>query len=190
MPTARLALLDDLEGLLDLFQVSEGLAVAEPAERAEVIWSETLAREGLAVFVSESGERIAATCMLITASNVLREGRGHGFLETLKPWLPILSAAAKATAALSFEPHLTRHGTEIATMCCCKAVERIRVSIDFTSVAVLNQGYESAMSHAVHRIAVQKSSRLQQRAANRCREVALMARTQHDAAWALLAVAS
>lgn len=83
MPTARLALLDDLEGLLDLFQVSEASAVAEPAERAEVVWSETLARDGLAVFVSESGERTAATCMLITAPNVLREGRGHGFLETL-----------------------------------------------------------------------------------------------------------
>jgi GNAT superfamily N-acetyltransferase len=83
MPTARLAQPSDLEGLLDLFRVSEVSAIAEPAERAKRIWSEILARDGLVLFVSESEARIAATCMLITAPNLLRGGRGHGFLENV-----------------------------------------------------------------------------------------------------------
>jgi hypothetical protein len=61
MPTARLAQPSDLEGLLDLFRMSEVSAIAEPAERAKRIWSETLGRDGLVLFVSESGARIAAT---------------------------------------------------------------------------------------------------------------------------------
>jgi len=83
MPTARLAQASDLEGLLDLFRASAVSSIAEPADRADRIWSETLAREGLALFVSEAGARIAATCMLITAPNLLRSGRGHGFLENV-----------------------------------------------------------------------------------------------------------
>jgi GNAT superfamily N-acetyltransferase len=83
MPNARLARTSDLERLLDLFRLSEVSSIAQPADRAERIWSETLAREGVAVFVSESGARIAATCMLITAPNLLRGGRGHGFLENV-----------------------------------------------------------------------------------------------------------
>jgi GNAT superfamily N-acetyltransferase len=83
MPTARLAQASDLESLLDLFRVSEVSSIADPAECIERIWSETLAREGLALFVSEAGARIAATCMLITAPNLLRGGRGHGFLENV-----------------------------------------------------------------------------------------------------------
>jgi hypothetical protein len=42
-----------------------------------------LAHEGVAVFVSAESDRIAATCMLITAPNLLRGGRGHGFLENV-----------------------------------------------------------------------------------------------------------
>jgi GNAT superfamily N-acetyltransferase len=83
MPNARPARTSDLERLLDLFRVSEVSSIAQPADRTERIWSETLARQGVAVFVSESGARIAATCMLITAPNLLRGGRGHGFLENV-----------------------------------------------------------------------------------------------------------
>jgi GNAT superfamily N-acetyltransferase len=83
MPTARLARISDLKHLLDLFRVSEVSSSAEPVQRAERILSETLAREGLTLFVSEAGERIAATCMLITAPNLLRGGRGHGFIENV-----------------------------------------------------------------------------------------------------------
>src|SRR5437899_11118416 len=80
---ARLAQTSDLERLLDLFRVSEVSSTAQPPDRAEHIWSEILAREGMAVFVSDAGAKIAATCMLITAPNLLRSGRGHGFLENV-----------------------------------------------------------------------------------------------------------
>src|SRR5437660_11318078 len=83
MLTARLAQISDLGRLLDLFRDSEVSSIAEPPDRAERIWAETLARQGVAVFVSEASARIAATCMLITAPNVLRGGRGHGFLENV-----------------------------------------------------------------------------------------------------------
>jgi GNAT superfamily N-acetyltransferase len=83
MTTARLARASDLDGLLELFRVSEVSAVAAPIERAERILSETLARDDLALFVSETDARIAATCLLITAPNLLRGGRRHGFLENV-----------------------------------------------------------------------------------------------------------
>jgi GNAT superfamily N-acetyltransferase len=83
MPRARLAQASDLEPLLDLFRVSEVSSTAQPSDRAEHIWSDTLTRRGVAVFVSDAGAKIAATCMLITAPNLLRNGRGHGFLENV-----------------------------------------------------------------------------------------------------------
>jgi GNAT superfamily N-acetyltransferase len=83
MPTARLAQASDLGRLLDLFRDPEVSSIAHPPDRAESIWAETLAREGVAVFVSDASGKIAATCMLITAPNLLRAGRGHGFLENV-----------------------------------------------------------------------------------------------------------
>jgi GNAT superfamily N-acetyltransferase len=83
MPKARLAQASDLGGLLDLFRDSEVSSVAEPSDRAASIWSEMLAPEGIAVFVSDAGDKIAATCTLITAPNLLRGGRGHAFLENV-----------------------------------------------------------------------------------------------------------
>lgn len=83
MPHARLAQIDDLEPLLDLFRMSEMSAAVEPIDRARDTWAETLARDGIAVFVSDVGTRIAATCMLITAPNLLRGGRGHAYLDNV-----------------------------------------------------------------------------------------------------------
>lgn len=83
MPTARLARASDMSSLLALFEVSEVSAAAQPREHAESIWRDTLAQRGTYVFVSDDGDRIAATCMLITAPNLLREGRRHGFLENV-----------------------------------------------------------------------------------------------------------
>lgn len=83
MPKARLAQASDLQQLLDLFRVSEVSSITQPLDRARSIWSETLARKGVAVFVSDAGGQIVATCMLITAPNLLRSGRGHGFLENV-----------------------------------------------------------------------------------------------------------
>jgi GNAT superfamily N-acetyltransferase len=47
------------------------------------VWQETLERQGLYVFVSDEGVRVVATCMLVTAPNLLRQGRCHGFLENV-----------------------------------------------------------------------------------------------------------
>jgi hypothetical protein len=81
MTTARPARASDLHGLLALFRVSEVGAIAEPVERAEGILSEMLTREDLALFVSDAGTDVVATCQLITAPNLLRGGRRHGFRE-------------------------------------------------------------------------------------------------------------
>jgi GNAT superfamily N-acetyltransferase len=83
MPVARLAHVSDLPSLLSLFAVSEMSAAAQPLERAERIWQETLAQPGVHVFVSDDRERVAATCMLITVPNLLRGGRRHAFLENV-----------------------------------------------------------------------------------------------------------
>lgn len=83
MPIARLAHASDLSSLLALFAASEVSAAAEPFERAERIWQEILAQPGVDVFVSDEGKRIAATCMLITAPNLLRRGQRHAFLENV-----------------------------------------------------------------------------------------------------------
>lgn len=83
MPHPRLAQIEDLERLLDLFRVAEMSAAVEPIDRARDIWAETLAYDGVAVFVSDVGTRIAATCMLITAPNLLRGGRGHAYLDNV-----------------------------------------------------------------------------------------------------------
>jgi GNAT superfamily N-acetyltransferase len=80
---ARLAQVSDLPSLLALFAVSEVSAVAQPLERAESIWRETLAQQGVHVFVADDRDRIAASCMLITAPNLLRSGKRHGFLENV-----------------------------------------------------------------------------------------------------------
>jgi GNAT superfamily N-acetyltransferase len=82
MQIARRAGQDDLPALLDLFRASDVSAAAEAATATE-IWNETLSRRDLAVFVSEAGSRIVASCMLITAPNLLRGGRRHGFLENV-----------------------------------------------------------------------------------------------------------
>jgi GNAT superfamily N-acetyltransferase len=83
MPKARPARADDFLPLLALFRVSEVSAAAEPMERAERIWSQMLARDGMTVFVAEAEATIVSTCMLITAPNLLRSGRLHGFLENV-----------------------------------------------------------------------------------------------------------
>jgi GNAT superfamily N-acetyltransferase len=80
---ARPARAADLPSLLDLFAASEVSPAIEPLERAERVWQETLERQGVYVFVSDQGVRIAATCMLVTAPNLLRQGRCHGFLENV-----------------------------------------------------------------------------------------------------------
>src|ERR1700737_5589641 len=80
MPDAGLARTSDLPSMLALFRASEVSRNAEPAARAERIWSDILARDGIAVFVSDADGSIASTCMLVIVPNLLRGGRQHGFL--------------------------------------------------------------------------------------------------------------
>ena len=83
MPHARLAGSSDLSSIIALFAQANVSAHARPNEKAQRIWSRTLSQGGVFVFVSDAGARIAATCMLITAPNLLREGRRHGFIENV-----------------------------------------------------------------------------------------------------------
>jgi GNAT superfamily N-acetyltransferase len=83
MSDVRLAVQSDLSGLLNLFEASEVSQFAQPMERARQVWDRTLESESSFIFVAEVGGTIAATCMLITAPNLLRQGRSHGFLENV-----------------------------------------------------------------------------------------------------------
>lgn len=83
MSTVRLAREEDLPSLLDLYARAEVSAHAKPVERARAIWAETIASEATDVFVAIEGEKVVATCMLITTPNLLRGGRRHGFLENV-----------------------------------------------------------------------------------------------------------
>ena len=82
MTNARLVNAADLDALLTLFADSDVSKSAEP-ERARQIWAQTLAREGVAIFVSDADARIVSTCMLITTPNLLRGGRQLGVLENV-----------------------------------------------------------------------------------------------------------
>src|SRR5262245_10114749 len=83
MPIARIARPADLPALLDLMRASDVSATVAPMARAEQIWRQTLDHQGVTIFVSEADAKIAATCMLITAPNLLRRGQGHAFLENV-----------------------------------------------------------------------------------------------------------
>lgn len=83
MPVARLALPSDLDEMLSLFAESEVSAAVQPREQAEKIWQRTMASDSVAVFVVEVCGGLVATCTLITAPNLLRDGRQHGFLENV-----------------------------------------------------------------------------------------------------------
>jgi GNAT superfamily N-acetyltransferase len=83
MPMVRLALEGDLASLLELFACAEVSAHVQPIERARTIWAETVASDATDVFVAVEGERVAATCMLITVPNLLRGGRRLGVLENV-----------------------------------------------------------------------------------------------------------
>ena len=83
MGEARRAGIEDLSGMLELFSVSEVSPVAAPFQQAAGIWQEIVGSEHSVVFVAEHAAKICATCTLITAPNLLRRGRRHGFLENV-----------------------------------------------------------------------------------------------------------
>jgi GNAT superfamily N-acetyltransferase len=79
-PVARAARHADLAGLLALFAACE---VSPIGGDTGAIWGAMLDHPGMTIFVSEAADRIVATCTLITAPNLLREGRAHAFLENV-----------------------------------------------------------------------------------------------------------
>jgi GNAT superfamily N-acetyltransferase len=83
MPSARIANVTDIVPLLALFDACNVSRSAEPEAKVKQIWKQTLARDGLMLFVSEAHGRIVSTCVLITAPNLLRGGRQHGFIENV-----------------------------------------------------------------------------------------------------------
>ena len=83
MPTARLAYASDLPSLPALFAVSEVSRCAERRERAECIWEEILAQPSIHVFAPPSTTEPRPHACSITAPDLLRRGRRHGFLENI-----------------------------------------------------------------------------------------------------------
>lgn len=83
IPRARNACMEDLHGLLTLFEAVGFSPAAQPYGRARQIWRETIESKQVAVFVVDGNNEVAATCTLITAPNLLRGGQQHGFLENV-----------------------------------------------------------------------------------------------------------
>lgn len=82
-PVARLARPSDLDGLLSLFAAAEVSAATQCREQAEQIWQQTMVSDSIHVFVADAPDGVVATCTLVTAPNLLRGGRQHGFLENV-----------------------------------------------------------------------------------------------------------
>ena len=83
MPQARLAVSTDLASLLELYPHANPNMPKLSNERAQEIWASTLSRKGTFIFVSDAESKIVATCMLITAPNLMRGGRQHAFIENV-----------------------------------------------------------------------------------------------------------
>lgn len=83
MPTVRLATSGDLASLLELLPHANPLMPPLSEEKARSIWSEMMSHPSVFVFVSESQGKIVASCMLVTAPNLMRGGRCHGFIENV-----------------------------------------------------------------------------------------------------------
>jgi len=79
----RRALWDDLAPLCGLYLHLNSRTPVLPDDKARAIWSDMLSRPGVSVFVCEVQSQLVATCMLITAPNLMRGGRPHGLIETV-----------------------------------------------------------------------------------------------------------
>ena len=82
-PSARRAVSADLASLLELYLYLNPSMPKLSNERARALWASTLSRQGTFMFVSDAASRIVATCMLITAPNLMRGGRQHAFIENV-----------------------------------------------------------------------------------------------------------
>lgn len=83
MPQARLAVSADLKALIEVLRHANPDMPALPFERSREIFDDILTGGYTTIFVADRGERIVASCTLITAPNLMRGGRRHGFLENV-----------------------------------------------------------------------------------------------------------
>jgi len=79
----RHAVWDDLTSLRALHLHLNPNTPVLSEDTALAIWCDMLARPGATVFVREVQAQLVATCMLITAPNLMRGGRPHGLIETV-----------------------------------------------------------------------------------------------------------
>ncbi len=79
----RRALWDDLASLRALYLHLNPRTPVLSDDKAQSIWSDILSRPGVSVFVGEVQAQLVASCMLITAPNLMRGGRPHGLIETV-----------------------------------------------------------------------------------------------------------
>jgi GNAT superfamily N-acetyltransferase len=82
-PPARAAVSGDLDGLLALYAAAEVSAFVEPRERAESIWAELTASPDVTVWIAPGAGIVLASCVLVTAPNLLRSGRRLGYLDNV-----------------------------------------------------------------------------------------------------------
>ena len=83
MPEVREAIFSDLKSVLELYSVSEVSSAVSSIKKAEKIWKNIVGSDTTIVFVSEPGDYVVASCVLIISPNLLREGRAHGFIENV-----------------------------------------------------------------------------------------------------------
>src|SRR5260221_9712424 len=83
MRLTRRAVADDLAPLQELHLHLNPNSPALPDDQARAIWCDILSRQGVIVFVCVVESKLVATCMLITAPNLMRGGRPHGFIENV-----------------------------------------------------------------------------------------------------------
>ncbi|MBN8960398.1 MAG: GNAT family N-acetyltransferase [Rhizobiales bacterium] len=83
MLITRQARSDDLDQLLVLYRHLNPNIPQLSEQRRREIWRETLANENLSLMVGVVADRPIATCLLITAPNLMRGGAPHAFLENV-----------------------------------------------------------------------------------------------------------
>jgi hypothetical protein len=136
MPNARLAQTSDLTSLLKLYQFSEVSPSAEPKERAEQIWAETLSHEGVAVFVSCVDAKIVAYAL----------GGSTGFSKMSSL---ILNFGAKAMDVPWCALRLQRLGPRAVITSSFKVAAQTFGCIASTRAAASSQGFGSATLRAI-----------------------------------------
>lgn len=83
MRITRRAEQDDLPALLDLYLRLNADTPRLPDHHSQEIWTRTLSSNDVALFVSGVDQNLVATCLLITAPNLMRGGARTLYWKTL-----------------------------------------------------------------------------------------------------------